>query len=232
MSGGSKFAEYPPDVRDVKILFFLDDKGIGRGIYTFQADCTPKGRTKMRKIFLAIFCFFICFAFSIESPAQIYKYVDKNGVIHFTDTPTDPKYISKSEGRKDRESDRTWKYQRLINEALAEFENPARTNSEEKAVCTKAVRLLKMGLKEKNNQDTDDKFLDAIERAIKNCKTIGSGYHSRIICHSGDAFALLEKAKAIKGIADGHSDTTRKLERRIDDLEDDISATKAQIPIR
>lgn len=32
------------------------------------------------------------FVFVKEIPAQVYKYVDKDGVIHFTDTPTDPKF--------------------------------------------------------------------------------------------------------------------------------------------
>jgi hypothetical protein len=37
----------------------------------------------------------ILLAFNAESPAQqVYKYVDKNGVTHFTNTPTDPRYKS------------------------------------------------------------------------------------------------------------------------------------------
>lgn len=185
----------------------------------------------MRKKIAMIIIVLIFLALNSEGSAQVYKYVDKDGVVHFTDTPTDSRYISKGGGTKNR-GDRLWKYQRLINEALAEFENPARTNSDEKAVCTEAVRLLKKGLNEKNNQDTDDRFLDTIERAIKNCKTVGSGDHSRIICHSSEGFALLEKAKVIKGILDDAGDRDRKIKRKIEDLENEVSATKGQIPIR
>jgi hypothetical protein len=30
--------------------------------------------------------------FNAESPAQVYKYVDKNGVAHFSNVPADPRY--------------------------------------------------------------------------------------------------------------------------------------------
>ena len=32
--------------------------------------------------------------FPAQGSAQVYKYVDQDGVIHFTDTPTDPRYQS------------------------------------------------------------------------------------------------------------------------------------------
>jgi hypothetical protein len=34
------------------------------------------------------------FVFVQEIPAQVYKYVDEDGVTHFTDTPSDPRYKS------------------------------------------------------------------------------------------------------------------------------------------
>lgn len=44
---------------------------------------------------VALFFLLLIFAlFSPESSAQIYKYVDKDGAVHFTDTPTDPRYKS------------------------------------------------------------------------------------------------------------------------------------------
>lgn len=30
--------------------------------------------------------------FHAQIPAQVYKYVDKNGVVHYTNTPSDPRY--------------------------------------------------------------------------------------------------------------------------------------------
>ena len=42
---------------------------------------------------VALLFFLLMFAlFSPESSAQIYKYVDKDGTVHFTNTPTDPEY--------------------------------------------------------------------------------------------------------------------------------------------
>ena len=45
---------------------------------------------------LVILPFFLLMAtlFPAQGSAQVYKYVDKDGVVHFTDTPTDPKYQS------------------------------------------------------------------------------------------------------------------------------------------
>lgn len=53
---------------------------------------TKKDSTICRVV--ALLFFLLMFAlFSPESSAQIYKYVDKNGTVHFTDTPTGPEYI-------------------------------------------------------------------------------------------------------------------------------------------
>lgn len=53
----------------------------------------------MRSPVVIFFVAFIAlFVFVKEIPAQVYKYVDKDGVIHFTDTPTDPKYKSGRQG--------------------------------------------------------------------------------------------------------------------------------------
>ncbi len=46
----------------------------------------------MPKIIWVLFALFIILSFHREGPAQVYKYVDKNGVVHFTDNPTDSKY--------------------------------------------------------------------------------------------------------------------------------------------
>lgn len=46
----------------------------------------------MDRIILIVFALFLVFSSTQETSAQIYKYVDKDGVVHFTDTPTDPKY--------------------------------------------------------------------------------------------------------------------------------------------
>jgi len=44
---------------------------------------------------VALLFFLLMFAlFSPESSAQIYKYVDKDGAVHFTDAPTGPGYKS------------------------------------------------------------------------------------------------------------------------------------------
>jgi hypothetical protein len=51
----------------------------------------------MRTIILFAFALFLVFSFTQETSAQIYKYVDKDGVVHFTDTPTDPKYFSQKD---------------------------------------------------------------------------------------------------------------------------------------
>lgn len=51
----------------------------------------------MRSIILVVFSLFIALAFNSDGSAQMYKYIDKNGVMHFTDTPTDSKYRAISE---------------------------------------------------------------------------------------------------------------------------------------
>ena len=44
---------------------------------------------------VALLSFLLMFAlFSPEGSAQIYKYVDKDGTVHFTNAPTDPGYKS------------------------------------------------------------------------------------------------------------------------------------------
>jgi len=44
------------------------------------------------KISLALSLIFTLWALPVEVAAQVYRYVDKNGVVHFTDTPTDKKF--------------------------------------------------------------------------------------------------------------------------------------------
>ena len=51
----------------------------------------------MRRIILALFSLLIVLALSQGGRAQIYGYIDKNGVMHFPDTPTDSKYRAISE---------------------------------------------------------------------------------------------------------------------------------------
>jgi hypothetical protein len=46
------------------------------------------------RIFILVFGFAILLAFTLEVRAQVYKYVDKDGVTHFTDSPSDPRYKS------------------------------------------------------------------------------------------------------------------------------------------
>ena len=46
----------------------------------------------MLKIILVLSALFIVLSFNQEGSAQVYKYVDKDGVVHFTDNPTDSKY--------------------------------------------------------------------------------------------------------------------------------------------
>ena len=53
---------------------------------------TPSGEA-MKKNALALILFLIIpWFFNAESPAQVYKYVDKNGVAHYSNVPADPKY--------------------------------------------------------------------------------------------------------------------------------------------
>lgn len=47
----------------------------------------------MRRIILVVFALFLTFSFTQETSAQLYRYTDKDGVMHFTDTPTDPEYF-------------------------------------------------------------------------------------------------------------------------------------------
>ena len=43
--------------------------------------------------FISVSVIFICsFLFVLDSSAGIYRYVDENGVIHFTNCPRDPKF--------------------------------------------------------------------------------------------------------------------------------------------
>lgn len=52
----------------------------------------PEGLA-MKKITLAfIVGLAIQLTFNAQIPAQVYKYVDKNGVVHYTNTPSDPRY--------------------------------------------------------------------------------------------------------------------------------------------
>ncbi len=46
----------------------------------------------MPKIILVLSALFILLSLDQEGSAQVYKYVDKDGVVHFTDNPTDSKY--------------------------------------------------------------------------------------------------------------------------------------------
>ena len=48
----------------------------------------------MSKLIAPLFFLLAFVLFSPESSAQIYKYVDKDGTVHFTNTPTDPGYKS------------------------------------------------------------------------------------------------------------------------------------------
>ena len=48
----------------------------------------------MNKLTALLFFLLLLILFSPESSAQIYKYVDRDGTVHFTNTPTDPGYKS------------------------------------------------------------------------------------------------------------------------------------------
>lgn len=41
---------------------------------------------------IALFIFVLILVADLSMAGEIYKWVDKDGVIHFTDTPTDPKF--------------------------------------------------------------------------------------------------------------------------------------------
>jgi hypothetical protein len=53
-----------------------------------------KKNSTMSKLIAPLFFLLILALFSPEGSAQIYKYVDKDGTVHFTNTPTDPGYKS------------------------------------------------------------------------------------------------------------------------------------------
>ena len=46
------------------------------------------------RLIIPLFFILMLALFPPESSAQIYKYVDKDGTVHFTNTPTDPGYKS------------------------------------------------------------------------------------------------------------------------------------------
>jgi hypothetical protein len=48
----------------------------------------------MNRLVASLFFLLMFALLSPESSAQIYKYVDKDGAVHFTNTPTDPGYKS------------------------------------------------------------------------------------------------------------------------------------------
>ncbi len=48
----------------------------------------------MGKLVILPFFLLMVALFPAQGSAQVYKYVDKDGVVHFTDSPTDPKYQS------------------------------------------------------------------------------------------------------------------------------------------
>jgi hypothetical protein len=51
------------------------------------------GRAAMRKIILSFIIWLaIQLTFNAQIPAQVYKYVDKDGVTHYTNAPSDRKY--------------------------------------------------------------------------------------------------------------------------------------------
>ncbi len=54
---------------------------------------TKEGSTMTRLIILILFLL-MATLFPAQGSAQVYKYVDEDGVVHFTDKPTDPKYQS------------------------------------------------------------------------------------------------------------------------------------------
>jgi len=48
----------------------------------------------MGKLIILLLFLLMVALFPGQGSAQVYKYVDKDGVVHFTDTPTDPRYQS------------------------------------------------------------------------------------------------------------------------------------------
>ncbi len=55
----------------------------------------------MSKIILVLSALFVVLAFNQDGSAQVYKYIDKDGVVHFTDNPPDIKYQKAGEIRWD-----------------------------------------------------------------------------------------------------------------------------------
>ena len=56
----------------------------------------------MKRIILLLITFFSFQQLLISPiPAQVYKYVDKNGVPHYTNTPNDPRYKKGKSGAND-----------------------------------------------------------------------------------------------------------------------------------
>jgi hypothetical protein len=54
------------------------------------------GESVRKKVLALIIALLILLPYRAESPAQVYKYVDKDGVPHYTNAPTDPRYKPKS----------------------------------------------------------------------------------------------------------------------------------------
>jgi hypothetical protein len=54
------------------------------------------GESVRKKVLALIIALMILLPYRAESPAQVYKYVDKDGVPHYTNAPTDPRYKPKS----------------------------------------------------------------------------------------------------------------------------------------
>jgi hypothetical protein len=169
--------------------------------------------------------FFLIFAFLFGTAStvvggEVYKWVDKDGAVHFTDSPTEAKHPSSAPSAAQAISAK--RYQYLIKTAVAEYENPVRTTSDEVRVCSEAFRLLKRGMA---IQGRDEEFLDVIESAIKNCKkaTLQNG-EMKTTCNSGEAFSLLDKARKIKGMSSRPA--KREMKDRLDELEDDMPTLK------
>ncbi len=69
--------------------------------------------------------FFIFFFMSASAHADIYMYVDRNGVMHFTNTPTSSRYKLYIRGRNSRSTHySTTKYDELITEASEKYGVP------------------------------------------------------------------------------------------------------------
>jgi hypothetical protein len=51
-----------------------------------------EGKAVKKNALTSILLVIFLWAFNAESPGQVYKYVDKKGVTHFTNVPADPQY--------------------------------------------------------------------------------------------------------------------------------------------